>query len=119
MPVRFLAMTGDFREQKGALQDLIEARGYRVLFYSKFYYELNFIEFFWAAVKHYTYENCEYSLDGLRTTVPQGLNCVPSVTIWRFYQKIYRTMLAYHEGMAYGTEEFKNKVYKSYRRVYI
>ncbi|RPB25935.1 hypothetical protein L211DRAFT_856557 [Terfezia boudieri ATCC MYA-4762] len=48
--------------QRGYLQEVIEARRHYEIFYPKFHCKLNFIEFFWAAVKRYAHENCEYSL---------------------------------------------------------
>ncbi|RPB23933.1 hypothetical protein L211DRAFT_838386, partial [Terfezia boudieri ATCC MYA-4762] len=101
--------------QRGSLQEGIEARGHLVLFYPKFHCELNFIEFFWAAAKRHARENCEYSLQGLRDTIPLSLNSVSELTIWRFYNKCQRTMSAYRDGCQYGTAEFKERVYKSHR----
>jgi len=109
----------DFQEQRGYLQEVIEARGYQVIFYPKFHCEPNFIEFFWAAAKRYARENCEYSLQGLRDTIPHALEAVPEVTIWRFYQKCQWMMQAYREGCQYGTVEFKDRVYKSHCRAHV
>ena len=63
---RVLSQQQDFREQKGQLQEEVEAANHLIIFYPKFYYELNFIERFWYAAKWYARENCEYSFDGLR-----------------------------------------------------
>ena len=60
----------DFVEQKGRLQEEVEATGHYVIFYPKFHCELNFIERFWCSAKHYARENCEYSLKGLRRSLP-------------------------------------------------
>ncbi len=50
----------DFLVQKGQLEEVIVAAGYQVIFYPKFYCELNYIENFWNAAKkfsrlHYNY----------------------------------------------------------------
>ncbi|RPB21874.1 hypothetical protein L211DRAFT_888332 [Terfezia boudieri ATCC MYA-4762] len=111
-----LRLEQDFQAQRGSLQEGIEARGHLVLFYPKFHCELNFIEFFWAAAKRHARENCEYSLQGLRDTIPLSLNSVSELTIWRFYNKCQRTMSAYRDGCQYGTADFKERVYKSHRR---
>ena len=42
----------DFQDQKGALQELVEARGHICNFYPKFHPELNFIEQYWGASKY-------------------------------------------------------------------
>ena len=60
-------------EQKGQLQEEVEAANYLIIFYPKFHCELNFIERFWCATKWYARENCEYSFDGLRQLVPAAL----------------------------------------------
>ena len=73
---RCLQQQRDFQQQKGALQESIEACGHLVLFYPKFHCKLNFIEFFWAAAKRYARESCEYSLQGLRETIPKALKSV-------------------------------------------
>ena len=61
-----MASQRDFQEQKGRLEEELQAAGQLVIFYSKFHRELNFIERFWCAVKWYTRENCKYTLAGLR-----------------------------------------------------
>ena len=38
--------------QKSLIQETIEARGHKVIFYPKFHCELNFIEMFWGAAKN-------------------------------------------------------------------
>ncbi len=63
----------DFQNQKGWLQDEIEAAGHNVNFYPKFHYELNFIEQFWCAAKHYTREHCSYTIDCLQNKYSIGL----------------------------------------------
>ncbi|RPB25539.1 hypothetical protein L211DRAFT_822292 [Terfezia boudieri ATCC MYA-4762] len=66
--------------RKSTVQEGIEARGHLVLFYPKFHCELNFIEIFWAAAKRYAWENCEYSLQCLRDTIPLSLDSVSELT---------------------------------------
>ena len=107
----------DFKEQKGALQELVETAGHSVIFYLKFHCELNFIERFWRDTKHYTGENCGYTLDGLRKTIPVALQSVPVATINCHYHHCVRTIEAYKDGFQYGTKEFVERAYKSHRQV--
>ena len=112
-----LSMQPDFSSQKGYLQEEIEKRGHLVAYYPKYHPELNFIEYFWGYCKRFARENCEYTLAGLRTTVPRALATVPMETIRRFFEKTMRIGDAYREGHRYGTREFSDKAYKSHRRV--
>lgn len=113
---KVLAAEPDFRAQQGLIQERIEARGHLVLFYPKFHPELNFIEYYWGASKRYAREHCDYSLVGLRTTIPQALESVPNSTIAKYYKRTLRIMQAYREGSRFGSKEYQEKVYKSHRR---
>ena len=107
----------DFKEQKGWLQELVEAAGQSVIFYPKFHCETNFIERFWCAAKYYTRENCGYSLNDLRTTIPTAFESIPTATINRFYHSCNRTIDAYSTGFQYGTKSFVEHVHKNHRQV--
>lgn len=107
----------DFQEQKGWLQEEVEAAGHSVIFYPKFHCELNFIERFWCAAKHNVRENCEYTMDGLRRTIPAAFKSISTATINRFYKLCSRTIDAYIHGYKYGTKAFIDQVYKSHRQV--
>ena len=115
--IQTLSNQRDFQTQQGRLQEMIERAGHKVVFYPKFHCELNFIEYFWAAAKRYAREHCEYSLQGLRKTVPKAIESVPDHTIWRYHQKSLRIMRVYREGIEYGSADFVQRVYKSHRRV--
>ena len=43
------------------IQEVIEERGHKVIFYPKFHSELNFIEMYWKASKKYSRKNCDYT----------------------------------------------------------
>jgi hypothetical protein len=107
----------DFKEQKGWLQEEVEAAGHSVIFYPKFHCELNFIERFWCAAKHYARENCVYTIDGLRGTIPTAFKSIPTATINRFYKHCSRIIDAYSSGHKYGTKAFTQHMYKNHRQV--
>ena len=48
---QILELQPDFKEQKSLVQEVIEAAGHLCIFLPKFHCELNYIEFFWGAVK--------------------------------------------------------------------
>jgi hypothetical protein len=50
---RILSLQADFQEQKSLVQEVIEDAGHLCIFLPKFHCELNFIEFFWGAIKKY------------------------------------------------------------------
>lgn len=114
-----LANQPDFLEQKSRLHELLIAEEIDMLFYPKFHCELNFIERFWCSAKRNAKENCSYSFEGLRKTVPNALHSVDSITINNYFNHCDRSIEAYGKGLTYGTKEFAEamRVYKSHRRV--
>lgn len=114
---RILSLQLDFISQKSRLQIEIEKRGHKCIFYPKFHCELNFIEMYWGAAKHYTREHCNYSWTGLQRIVPEALDSIPLITIRRFAQKSWRYMNIYRKGITGKMAEFAAKKYKSHRRV--
>ena len=112
-----MAKEPDFQSQKGQLEEELENKGQLVIFYPKFHCELNFIERYWCGCKWYARENCLYTFTGLRETVPKALDSVSPATIHRYYLHCMRIIDAYAAGVAYGTGEFKERVYKGHRQV--
>lgn len=95
--------------QKCELEETLQGSGvHRVMFYPKFHCELNHIERFWCHGKQYARENCDYTLDSLRRNVPLALAHVKNSTILSNYNSCMRQMELYRQGVAYGTEEWKN-----------
>ena len=114
---RILGAERDFQDQKGRLQEEVEALGHRVLFYPKFHCELNFIECYWCRAKLFARENCGYNFEALKATVPEALASVSDASIRGFYRLALHAIDAYSAGVRYRTEEFKQNVYKSHQQV--
>jgi hypothetical protein len=108
--IRILSLQSDFQEQKSLVQEIIEAAGHLCIFLPKFHCELNFIEFFWGAVKKYLQEHCDYTYTGLRKNLPDALASVDLMTIRKWEHQMIRWMDAYREGK--GTKEAQNEVKK-------
>lgn len=114
---RIMSLQPDFLAQKGQLQEEIERSGHQVLFFPKFHCELNWIEYYWGRAKKYARDNCGYSIEALRETVPKAVHSVNSTLIGKYFRKSMRILQAYKDGITYGTQEFVKTVYKSHRRV--
>ena len=119
---RILELQPDFQEQKSLVQEVIETAGHLCILLPKFHCELNFIEFYWGAVKKYLCDNCDYTFDTLKENMPKALKSVRLQTIRPWEHRMYRWMDAYRGGM--GTtdaqkqvKKFSSKVYKSHRRI--
>ncbi|KAH8927348.1 hypothetical protein BT69DRAFT_1294190 [Atractiella rhizophila] len=63
---RWLAAQPALLKQKPFVQEILERRGHCAIFLPKFHCELNFVEFFWGAMKRYIRENCDYTFEGLK-----------------------------------------------------
>ena len=76
-----LEVEGDFRDQKGRLQEVLTCR---VIFYLEFHHVLNSIEHYWRRAK---WKNCGHGFEALKAMVPEEF---------------------YFVGMQYGAAEFEN-----------
>jgi hypothetical protein len=119
---RLLSQQPDFLEQKSSVQEVIEAAGHLCIFLPKFHCELNFIEFFWGAVKNYLQEHCDYTFDTLKTNLPKALDSVELKTIQKWEHQMIRWMEAYRDGKSAKDAQFEVKKhgsqqYKLHRKV--
>lgn len=96
------------------LETVITAAGHEVIIYPKFHCELNYIEYFWAAVKCYTGENCSYSFH--EHTVLAALDSVSLRTIGCFANRSKRWMEAYINRLTPEKHQFAEQSFKSHRR---
>lgn len=119
---RIMSLQPDFQAQRSLVQETIEAAGHLCIFLPKFHCELNFIEFFWGAVKKYLREHCDYSYSGLQENIPKALESVNLSTIRKWEHRMIRWMDAYRGGKT-GKEaqkqvkQFSSRRYDSHRRV--
>lgn len=112
----------DLQAQKSLMQETIEATGNLCLILPKFHCELNFIEFFWRAVKKYLCDNCDYTFDTLKENMPKASESVSVHTIWCWEHHMFCWLEAYRSGL--GTTEaqqqvkkFSSTAYQSHRQV--
>ena len=119
---RTLELQPDFQAQKSLVQEVIEAAGHLCIFLPRFHCELNFIEFFWGAVKKYLRNHCDYTFDGLKQNLPKALASVYIKTIRRWEHRMVRWTDAYRSGLDakaadFQVKSFSSRKYTSHRRV--
>ena len=106
----------DIANERSLLEIEITARGHECIFCPKFHCELNYIEFFWGAVKRYTRENCNYSFVDLEDTIKAGLNSISLTAIRRFANRSRRWIDAYIDGLNDWQQAFVEGQEGSHRR---
>jgi len=116
--LRILDAELGFPTEKSMLEHIIVQAGHEIIFYPKFHCELNYIEYYWAAVKCYMRENCKYSFTELEKTVLKSLNTVDIKTIRQFGDRSKRCLMAYINGLTAELRAYAEKEYKSHRREY-
>ena len=108
-----LAKQPNFLAQKSSVQEVIEDAGHLCIFLPKFQCELNFIEFFWGAVKRYLCKHCDYTFEGLKANLPKALASVQLSTIQKWEHRMMRWMHAYRDGKSAKDAQFDVKRYGS------
>jgi transposase len=58
--LRILESQDDFKNEVSLLEIVVAQAGHEVIFYPKFHCELNYIEYYWAALKRFIRYNCRY-----------------------------------------------------------
>ncbi|KAF9479683.1 hypothetical protein BDN70DRAFT_982834 [Pholiota conissans] len=84
--------------------------------------QLNFIEFYWGAVKRWLRENCDYTFIGLQENLPRALASVELSTIRKWEHRMIRWMDAYRSGLSardaqFQVKKFSSRKYTSHRRI--
>ena len=96
--------------------------GHICIFLPKFHCEINFIEYFWGAVKKWLRDHCDYTFETLRQNMPKALGSVPVELIRKWEHRAWRFIDAYAEGLGARdaqkkVKEFSSRTYKSHRRI--
>jgi hypothetical protein len=94
----------------------VELRPFNCTHSRSYHPELNHIEFFWCQAKRSSRENCNYTFEGLRQTVPPRLDSVRNSTILGNYHSCLHKMELYRAKITYGSTEWK--ALTSHKRVY-
>jgi len=108
-----LDLQPDFQDQKSLVQETIEAAGHICVFLPKYYCKINFIEYFWGAIKHYLQENCDYTFATLKLNMPKALASICVELIRKWGQWAWRFIDAYAEGLDACAAQLKVKAYSS------
>ncbi|TFY69697.1 hypothetical protein EVJ58_g265 [Rhodofomes roseus] len=111
-----------FIKQKSLVQETIEAAGHLCIFLPKFHCEINFIEYFWGAVKKYLHDCCDCTFDMLKENMPKALASVSVELIRKWEHRAWRFIDAYGGGLdakqaQARVQEFSSRKYKSHRRI--
>ena len=119
---RLLELQPDFQEQHSLVQEVIEAASHLCIFLPKFHCKLNFIEYFWGAIKKYLRDRCNYTFTTLQENLPKALASVAVETIRKWEHRMWRWLEAYDNGLAareaqLHVQKFSSRRYKSHRRV--
>lgn len=119
---QILSLQPDFLEQKSLVQEVVENAGHLCIILPKFHCELNFIEFYWGAVKRYLREKCDYTFATLQNNMLTALSSVPTELIRKWEHRMWRWITAYEGGLdAKGAitqvREFSSRRFASHRRV--
>lgn len=119
---RVLDSQPDFQEQRSLVQEVIEAAGHMCIFLPKYHCELNFIEYFWGAVKRYLRDNCDYTFPTLQANLPLALASVSVQLIRKWEHRTWRWIEAYTKGLnskeaQEQVQAFSSRRYKSHRRI--
>jgi len=83
------------KNKKSILETDINTASHEVILSPKFPCELNYIEYYWGAVKRYTHANCQYSFPEVEKILFTAFDSVELKTIRRFADWSKRWMMAY------------------------
>lgn len=107
----FLSMQPDFSLQKyeieKSISNVLYKRYHLVLYYPKYHYKLNYIEYFWCSVKQHARFECEYNPNALYQHVLLALASMSNKTCLSYFYQCQRKIDLYQEGLSYGSLPWK------------
>ena len=65
----------------------------------RYHCEMNFIEYFWGAVKRYLRVHCDYAFDTLKENMPKAMASVPVALIRKWEHRMWQYVEAYDVGL--------------------
>ncbi|KAF7305003.1 hypothetical protein MKEN_01215100 [Mycena kentingensis (nom. inval.)] len=109
-----------FKEQRSLVQEVIENAGHICLFLPKYHCKINFIEYFWGAVKRCLREHCNYTFATLKENMPKAMASVSVQLIRKWKHRVWRFIDAYKDGLGATdaqrkVKEFSSRKYKSHQ----
>ena len=129
---RLLSKQDDFRLQKSLLEETITGRGHLCTFLPKFHCELNPIEMvcsyfilllsnsqhvqYWGWCKQQYRQIYKDKFDDAKRLTRECLDACPVNVIQRFFNRSWRFMSAYHQGLTGKAAEWAMRKQKSHRR---
>lgn len=114
---RCLSMQPDFMSQRIWLQEIVEDRGHKFIFFPKYHCELNYIEMIWAYIKRLLRSECTYDFQVLLNSLDEVLqHRIPLSFIRRAESRCFRYMSGYRKGLVGPILDYAMKKYKSHRR---
>jgi transposase len=112
-----LAQCPDFAGSKCWLQEMVESRGHKHIFFPKFHCELNFIEMIWAHVKADLRRDCSFNFNDLQEKLPRLLDNISLPFVKRVARHCYRFMDGYRKGLVGPVLDYAMRKYKGHRMI--
>ncbi|KAJ1300453.1 hypothetical protein OPQ81_005268 [Rhizoctonia solani] len=112
-----LSTEADFKAEKPLLQLVVEEVGHLCILLPKFHCELNPIEMYWGYAKQRFRGQCNGSFPLAKELVPKCLDACPIQSIRQFFQKTWRYMDAYRQGLTGVMAEHAVKKFTSHRKI--
>ena len=113
-----LSQQSAFLEQKPWLTECVEAKGCEIVYYPKFYCELNFIEMVWGWMKSYHRRTSTYNFKDFQAALPRTIEeLLPIAFVRKAQRHCFRYMSGYRLDFTGQLLEYSVMKYKSHRSI--